>query len=438
MKMKHGKGARLLLALTAAMMALALTGGSASASPTNVPVWTSGGKITQYGAKHEFTGQSNAGLNLHFKIDGPSVWVTCSTLAASGAVENSAAGKPGVITAAKSSVAGPSGSFRNCQLVEYGKDIIEGLECTVPSEIPMESDAGALTNIGHPSGGLELVTRVTINVHCPFYGLAGVNYAATFSGIGENGGGEMGNWLFSSPSTKVTVVGGNSGEVVYGLGLFDASGPVYVKEHAYEEPNSSFGTHWFRGGAERSPEEGPKALIKAGSSTSLGGHGTVTFESSQAGVVIAVSCNGGVTGSVENPVGGGSGVANVNPGLTSCAVTKPAGKGCKLTTEGITANTFPGMVESGTETNPVFQLNKTSSDEIGRFTVNGCSVTALNHVYTLNGQLFAKPQMRAGTVIGAWQFPASLNKGHVFTFGQSTTVTGEITAESGGEVVTLG
>ncbi len=439
MSVRHKRSGQLLLAIASAVVMMAMTSATASATPINVPVWQSGGATVPWGTSVEAGGQSIAGLNLQYTGGGVPIWVTCETLSVTGKVQNPAADKPGTVVNSSSAVVGPSGKFKGCQLVRYGeKEISEGLECTVPKELPMESGVGTLTNEGNPAGGLKITTYLTFTVQCPKFS---TKWSFTLSGVGK----ELwaGNEYFSPESTKVEASWAGSGEASYGIGLSDAKGPVTIGQRAYEEPISTYGTHWYRGGAERQVNEGPKTLINEGTPTSLtGGSATMNLESVQTGIKFVVSCSGGnVTGSVENPVGGGSGVANVGLGLTGCAVTKPEGKKCNLVGSSITTKTMPAMVQAGSESNPILQLNNGLSDEVGSFTVSGCTVAALNHAYTVKGQLFAKPQMKSGGKVGSWLLPASLNgeSGLVLsTSGQKTTASGEVTAESGGEVVTMG
>ena len=104
---KRGRVIRLMLGLASAVVVWASVG-SASAA-TNVPVWTAGGAGVQYGAERAFHGESIVGLNLRYNISATAeVWVTCSTLSATGAVENPAAGKPGLVF-------GPGGLNRRAQ-----------------------------------------------------------------------------------------------------------------------------------------------------------------------------------------------------------------------------------------------------------------------------------------------------------------------------------
>jgi hypothetical protein len=427
----------LLLALTSAVAMLAMTSAVASATPTNIPMWSSGGTISQFGISNEAGGKSIAGLNLQYVGGGVPIGVTCETLALTGKVENPAANKPGTLVNASSTAIGPSGSFQGCLLVKYGeKEISEGLECTIPKELPMESNVGTLTNEGNPAGGLSIKTYTKFTVQCP----SGYNavWSFTLSGVSK----ELwsGNEYFSAETTKVEGLYAGSGEASYGIGLSDSKGAVTIAERAHEEPFSSFGTHWYRGGAERNVAEGLRTLLKEGTSTSLtGGAASVSFESVQAGVKTVIACSSGsVTGSVENPAGGGSGVASTNLGLSGCAVTKPEGKKCSVVGAGFTTKTLQGVVQAGTESDPVLEL-KPSGEEIASFTLSGCTVAALNHVYTIKGRLFAKPQMKATGKAGSWSFPASLNSGGALSIsGQKGTTTGEVTAETGGEVVTMG
>ena len=437
MRNRWKRGGQLFLALMATVALLAITSAVASAS-TNVPLWSSGGATIEFGTPTEAGGQSSAGLNLYYKsYGGIPIWVTCSTLSATGKVENVAA--KGSLTSTTSSTQGPNGVFQNCQLIEYGeKDIYTGLECTIPKELPTESTVGTLTNKENPAGGLEIQTSIKeFSVECP-KGYK-VGWSFKLSGIGNEV--EAGSEYFGSGTTKVEANFGGTGEVTYGIRLANAKGPVSIVERAYEEPKSTFGTHWFLGGAERKLNEGPKTLITAGSPTTLsGGFATLTLESVQAGLKTTIACSGGTTtGSVENPFGGGPGIGNVTLAWTGCTVSKPEGRNCKVAGSAITMKSLSAGVKPGSEVEPILELKPSTGETLATFEIAGCTIGALNHVYTITGRFFVQPQMRAGKTIGSWSVPASLNQsGYLRIFGQQATPTGEITAESGGKVVTMG
>lgn len=441
MKGRNKRGALLLLSLTAAVAMLAMTSAAASATPTNVPMWSTGGAIIPFGSSSEVSGESIRDLDLQFTTGGGmQVWVSCAHLSATGKVENHAANLPGTVVGKSSSAEGPSGTWKGCYLSRYGEKVIgSGLECTIPSELPMKSEVGTLTNAGNPAGGLETTVYVQeATVKCP----GGYQFTWSFAltGVGKEIEGSPGNESFETTNI-VPSYGSGKGVARYGIGLSSSKGAATIAERAYEEPISTYGSHWYLGGAERTVSEGPKSLITQGSPVSLsGGFATLNLESVQSGVKVAFSCSGGTTtGSVENPSGGASGVGSVKLELTGCTVPKPEGKGCKVVGSAITTKSLPARLKPGSETNPIVELNQSLSDEIATFTVSGCSVTALNHVYTVNGRLFVKPQMRAAAKIGSWLLPTSLNEGGTFTvFGQKATAAGEITAESGGKVVTMG
>jgi hypothetical protein len=435
------RGAPLALALMSVVALLAMFSATASATPVNVPMWSSGGATMEFGTSTEVSGQSNAGLNLYYKsYGGIPIWVTCTGLSVSGKANNISAGKSGTLTSTSSTTQGPAGIFQNCQLIEYGeKDIYTGLECTIPKELPTESGVGTLTNAGNPAGGLEIKTTIkSFWVTCP-KGYKG-EWSFTLSGVGK----ELweGDEYFGSGTTKVEANVGGTGEVSYGIAHKNAKGPVTIVERAYEEPVSTYGTKWYLGGAERTViSEGPKSLLAQGSPASLsGGAAVLSIESMQSGLKTVISCSSGkTTGSVENPVGGGSGVGSVKLELTGCTVPKPEGRNCKVVGSAITTNSLPARVKAGSGLDPILELNQSLTAEIATFSISECTIGALNHVYTVTGQLFVKPQMKAAGKVGSWLVPASLNNGEYFrVFGQKATPTGEITAESGGKVVTMG
>ena len=435
----YRRGGNLLLAFAGALLLLAATSAVAAATPTNIPSWRSAGTTIPWGVSKTVSGESNAGLNLQYKGNNKvSISVTCSTLSNTGKVENSAAGKAGTLANASTPGIGPSGNFQDCELVKYGeKDISEGLACTIPKTIPMESGLGTLTNEGNPAGGLRIKAHLKFTVTCP--GPSSANWWFDLTSTGQ----ELwqGQQYFAPTSTKVEGTYGNvgeasvTGEVSWGIGVADANGPVTVGQLAYEEPVSTSGSHWYRGGAFRGMSEGLKMLLKEGTSTAITGPVALSLEFATSGVIFKISCGGSVSGNVENLSGGGAGVGNVGLGLTGCAVVTPAGLGCVVNGSSITTKSMPATVQSGTSP-AILQLNS-PGNEVGSFIISGCSIGAFNHAYTIKGQWLIRPQMKAAKQTGSWLVSSESSK-YLTINGQMATPAGEITAENGGEVVTMG
>ncbi|MFL5872252.1 MAG: hypothetical protein ACJ75T_02095 [Solirubrobacterales bacterium] len=418
-----------------------MSSATASATPTNIPVWKSGGAVLQYKTPSTISGQSLLGLSVKYQgFGGSTIWVSCKSLSLSnGKVENPAAGKPGTLANTTWATQGPEGAFEGCQLLQYGeKTLGKGLECTIPSKLPVETGVGTLTNLASPAGGLEFKTRIkTFEVWCPTFSAP---WQFTLTGIGsevepENPSLE-GQQYFSPKATKVEANFGGWGEASYWIALKDAKYPIKVGQLAYEESASS--DRWYRGGAGRSGE-GSRTLITGGVPTSLsGGSANLSLEFNNGGYQTQVVCSAGsVSGSVENPAGSGPGTASVGLSLTGCSVPKPAGSNCTLVGSTITTKTLAGKVKSGSAPS-ILELTPPSG-EIGTFTLTGCTKPEMNHAYTISGQLFAQPQMNSGKQLGAWSIPPSLN-GSVYlkVFGQKATASGEVIAEAGGEAVTMG
>jgi hypothetical protein len=416
---------RLACATVTIVAASLITAGGASAS-VNLPTWYYNGAGVPFGKSVEVNGNSLRGLNLQYVDGGGSlpVWVNCSYMSVSGKVENPGTGNPGAFVE-------PYGSFRNCELIQFGeKTVSTGLECTIAKELPAEMH-GVLTSAGSPSGGLELTTQINFDIVC-----AGrrIPQRIHFTGVGvEKLSGEQ---SYSSGTTKVTNQEGGPGTVEYGVPLRSAGGPVSVQAVPYEPPVSTYGVNWYRGGAARAGEA-LKTSVKQGISTAIGGPVRFDLESVQSGVKLEISCSGNVSGSVENPVGGGAGSAQAGLTLTGCSVPKPEGKHCTVIGSGFSTSTLPGTVIAGSR--PLLQLGEIHT-KVAEFAIAGCSVAALNHVYQLTGELYVEPQMKAAETVGSWLIPKALNreKEYLFLFGQVASPSVEISAENGGEVITLG
>jgi hypothetical protein len=417
-----------------AMVAVLLIGGTASASPVMHPQWQSEGAFVPYGQTLEVSGSSNAGLNLHATGSGVPLWVTCSTLAVNGKIENPSKGASGRLFNSAGGSLGPSGEFHNCELIEWGEQAAyNGTECFVPKNIPAELSVGTLENNLKGEPELKIQTTFEFTTECPVLRLRG-QWKFTISGTGT----PVSKGQFSFPS-ETNVLKGPAGTASYGIGIAHGAAPISVAEMSYEQPYSTSGHLWYRGGTELNLTEGPLTLIKAGSPAGITGSAALNIESMQAGLLMAIACQGGVTGSIENPSGGGAGVASVGLSLTECAVQKPAGMKCSIVGGGFTTNAMPGVVNPS-EGFPPMTLNP-SLGQIAQFEIHGCTYGALNHAYTLNGKMVVQPQMMATGTPGVWSIPLKLNeavKTQLHLFGQPASASGTLAPRTSGEAVTMG
>jgi hypothetical protein len=428
---KRRRTGRLAVA-TVGVLTVALMVTSLASAATNFPLWRSGESPIAYGKPVVVGATSIKGLNLHFRDNNSmEMWVQCSQLTTKGTVENPGAAKPGVY---KSSGA----SFGGCELVELGESSVFSnppLACTIAKEMPAEVYNAALTNVNAPSGALTLGVAFTFVVTCP----NNVKFSEPVKMTGAGRELWPGQLAFEAKDTTVTGLSGK-GEGEFGFGVSSTSVPVTIGEKPYEEPKSTSGHLWYRGGAERTVTEGPPVVIGAGTQAALsGGRANVAFESVQAGVIEKIKCGTGtVGGSVENPVGGGPGVASVGLALSNCTVVKPEGKNCSVVGSSINLAATTGEVSSEPSF-PTFVLGKIEQER-GSYTVANCTLAALNHAYAIRGKMFIRPQMRAASTPGSWAVSAELTRssGLFYIQGQRASAEGEITAESGGEVVTVG
>lgn len=107
------------------------------------------------------------------------------------------------------------------------------------------------------------------------------------------------------------------------------------------------------------------------------------FKTVWSGVTIEFqSTNATVTGSMENHAtfANGTGVMTYK----GVSVTAPAGKGCKVQGGEVVTNQLAGTTEGLTKE---LKVTPASGETFAEFTVEGCSIAALNHVYTVKGSV---------------------------------------------------
>jgi hypothetical protein len=432
MSRKHRRTGR-LLAVTIGVTVASLMFSSFASAATNFPLWRNGESPIAYGQPVPVGATSIQGLNLHFRDNNSyEMWVECSGLTSKGSVENPGAAKPGTY---KSSGA----SFHSCELVELGDQSVSSnppLTCAIAKEMPAEVYNAVLTNEAAATGVFKLSISFTFVVTCPQTGVS-FSEPVTITGKGR----ELwpGQHAFWPQDTTVVGQHGN-GEAEFGFGVSSTKVPVTIGEKAYEEPKSTGGDLWYKGGAERTVTEGPPIPLKAGTPTPVvGTSASFTIESVQSGVAEKIRCSSGtVSGSAENPIGGGPGVGSIGLGLSSCAVLKPEGRSCSVVGSAINLKTTAGAV--GPEPAfPTFFLGNVTT-ELGSVTVANCTLLALNRTLAITGKLLFKPQMRAAATPGSWALPSALNRaeGYLLMGGQKAFAEGELSVGNGEEVLTLG
>jgi hypothetical protein len=137
-----------------------------------------------------------------------------------------------------------------------------------------------------------------------------------------------------------------------------------------------------------------KTNITGTNETTGGAKEATKLKSVQAGVTLELQSQTLTgTGTMENKEEAGEMFAHGTGVITykEVTVTAPAGKGCKVKTEEVVTKELTATTK-GLEN----QLNFTpaAGETFAEFTVEGCSIAALNHVYTAKGSV-------KGTIEGA-------------------------------------
>jgi hypothetical protein len=118
--------------------------------------------------------------------------------------------------------------------------------------------------------------------------------------------------------------------------------------------------------------------------TTGGARSTGKLKSVQSGVTLELqSTEIEGTGTMENNVGGwaeGSGTIL----FKNVTVTLPAGKGCEVVGGSVTTNKLAGTTQGLTNE---LKFSPFTGTTFATFEIKGCSVTALNHVYTATGSV---------------------------------------------------
>jgi hypothetical protein len=427
--------ARRFAMVGALIMITGLLAASAASASTKVPIWTSGGTHLPFGTETSFSSSSLSGLNLKWFVPNIPFWIQCEKLSANGTVENYASGKPGALKPTETPFA-----FKGCLVVEVGEQTAwGGTTCSVPKEIPVEITSGELTNTPYSNGGLKLSNlfmEFQIN-GCPGHFLENYPWRVVASPTGNEGQGAWPGEVLFPEGTAVTINGAYKGEMEFGLNVQGAGPtPIKIAEEEITEPHTPGHHYWYTGGAMRKGE-GPRTLVTPGSPLTIrGGSNSINLEATLSGVATKISCSGGgsTTGSVENPAGGGDGIANASFGFAGCTVVKPEKKSCVVEGGSISTVTMAGALSPAEQWPP---LKFTSSEPLAKFKVTGCTVAVLNGTYELNGSLSTSPYLNLAKP-ALWPILKSQNEGGVLTLrGQKAVAYGEVTAEtSTGEVVT--
>jgi hypothetical protein len=155
------------------------------------------------------------------------------------------------------------------------------------------------------------------------------------------------------------------------------------------------------------------------------------LRSVQSGVTLELQATGVEgTGTIENQTDGTNMWSVYAPVvvLKGVTVTAPPGKGCKVPGGSITTSSLTATTKGLTDQ---IKISAAGGANWAEFTIEGCSVAALNHPYTYSGSLIAH------TTGSTLQFThtASTEQGTFFTSGQKAGLEGSLTLkdESTGE-----
>jgi len=431
---------RRLTLIGMAVAVVALLSASAASATTNVPVWTSGGTPLNFGKEVAFKGTSSTGVDLKFTSAGVEYWIQCEKSSGEGVVENYASGKPGTLTA--NPKAG-SVKLQNCYVVQIGESWTQlgHNNCKVPSEIETKLGAGELTNTPYASGGLKLSSMsFSFNItNCPELVNPNITFSVTATNItGEEGPGALPGEVIFPEGTPVTLFGGMvNGEIHFALQVNDTgSTPIVIGQEEIVAPSNPGHHYWYIGGGMRKGE-GPRTLVTPGTPLSItGGTNTLNIETIIGGVSLTIACSGSgkASGTVENPAGEQDGIASATFGFTGCTVTKPSA--CTVEGGGFSTVPMSGALLP-VETWPPLGF-KGVTTKLAEMTITGSKCpAALKALSTLTGTLAVSPYLNP-SLPERWRIFKEDNKGGTIKFrGQNATVSGDLTVEHEGEIVTL-
>ena len=423
------KSRRSALAAVLALFAVLAVTGPASASAEKIPVWTSGGTPLKFGSEVNFSGESNGGMNLRWTNSGVPYWIQCSTLSASGKVENYASGKAG-------SASYLAGAFKGCVLVQAGTYFFGGepTTCQLPSEIPVEFTASQLSNSPYPGGGLPLEFRNTETwiKNCA----AGARVQLFGTAVAREGQGQAPGEVEVPAAAQNIRVGLVNAEIEFSMKVRGAGDvPLVIGQDEVSYPSTPGHYYWYTGGNQRRGE-GPRKLVAAGSPLAItGGTNTLTIETTVGGLPTLITCSGSgkTSGSVENPSGGANGIANASITFTGCTVPKPENFNCTIPNGEIVLGPMSGAL-AATAPYPLL-LFTAPAETLSNISFTGCKVGSFNINHPLKGTLPVNPYASLGA---RWLIPKDLNNSYQLRFyGQKATVSGEVTVEHEGSAVSL-
>lgn len=410
-------------------------GTASAASASQVPIWSQNGTHIPFGTEVPFSATAVSGMNLQWNQSGMHYWIQCETLSASGKVEDYASGKAGTLKPG-------TATFKGCKVVEVGEiqTAWNNTTCSVPKEIPLEYTSGELANTPYSTGGLKLsgLSIAFVIRHCPQGFIENLEWRFWGDVNGNEGKGAWpGEILFPEETPLSMNAGGSGANIDFGMNIQDSEfKPIKVAEEELVEPHNPGHHYWYKGGAQRRGE-GASTLITPGAPLGIKGSGdNVTIEGTLSGVKTAVACTGGTTtGSVENPAGGGNGVASVTLALTGCTVPKPEGKSCYIEGGTITTEAMTGSLFAAEKFGP---MSLTASPRLATISIRGCTVSSLNNNFPLTGSLLVSPYLNLGAP-GSWSISKTQTESSkLLKFaGVTASASGLIKAEtSGGEAVT--
>ena len=180
------------------------------------------------------------------------------------------------------------------------------------------------------------------------------------------------------------------------------------------------------------PVNTPKAITLTNITTE-GKRSTAKLKSVQSGVTLelqATEVEG--TGTMENKESGAEMWAEGSGKITfkGVTVTAPAGKGCKVPGEIVETVNLSGTTKGLTNQ---LKFAPASGSTFATFTIEGCSISALNHVYTATGSVIGNT---TGTTT-KFEHEATTKQGTLFLFGQKAGLEGEATIKVGSNGLAL-
>jgi hypothetical protein len=331
--------------LTAISLSVA-NAGSASAAMTHWAVPSAGTGKVEAGLPVQVVGAAASNYQLQFSYGG--IRIDCGSISSEATAENPIGGGAGTLS-------GMSLVLKSCSVVAPAS----GVGCIVKNgELPFNQ----LTGLASEKAGTSTIKYSTGGSYYAEMVLEKCSLAGTYKIGGAVSAREQspssGLYEFNEEESELTMQGGYPVDLI---GLYQAN--TKAGQEFYS--SGQYGTqYWFAGG------EGTSNLAEGSPTGFHSSEMQFTLAGSVAGIALEIGCSGGsngLAGTVENPAGGGAGVASGAITFSNCSLAPSTlASRCKITGSA-GESTFNSNALSGNAASSALTLAPTAGTTLAQF-----------------------------------------------------------------------